>query len=62
MSKDMLGRFVAMEQDARGRSVSITRDQIATLVLADVIEDQGLAATKQLEEIDRSLVAICKNV
>jgi hypothetical protein len=59
---DMLGRFAAMQKDARERRITVSSGELCVLVLADVIEDQGLAAVKQLEEIDKSLVSISSNV
>lgn len=62
MKKDMLSRFDAMKQDARERGIKVSRDQLAVLVLADVVEDAGIATERQLEEIDKSLVNISQNL
>jgi len=47
--KDMLERFVNMKQDARERDIRITDDQLVILVLADIVEDHGIAVVSQLE-------------
>lgn len=60
--KDMLTRFKEMWTNAGERGIKINRNQLATLVLADVIEDQGIKLTRGLDEIDKSLVAITGNV
>lgn len=51
----MLARFEAMRQDAMERCIKISRDQIAILVLADVIEDQGIELSKILENLETTL-------
>lgn len=59
--KDMLTRFEEMKKDAFERDLEISPGQLCTLVLADVIENQGIAVAYQLEEIDKSLVVLNQN-
>jgi hypothetical protein len=50
-----------MHRDANERGIEVSPGQLCVLVLADVVEAQGLATTKQLEEIDKSLVVIAEH-
>ena len=61
MMKDMLTRFEEMKKDAFERGIEMSPGQLCTLVLADVIENQGIAVAYQLEEIDKSLVVLNQN-
>ena len=60
--KDIFDRYWAMCRDARERGMEIPTKQLCILALADVIEERGLAIETQLKEIDKTLVAISKNV
>lgn len=62
MKKDMLARFEEMRQDAYERGTEVSLRQLCVLVLADVVEDQGIAVAHQLEEIDKSLITLNQNM
>ena len=51
----MLSRFAAMKQDAKERGIKVDKNQIAILVLANVIEDQGIDLAEKLDNIDSTL-------
>ncbi len=56
--RDMLTRFKVMREDAKERCIRITDDQIAQLVVANVVEDVGVQLKLELHEIDKSLAII----
>jgi len=59
---NILNRYWTMHRDANERGIEVSPGQLCVLVLADVIEDRGLATEEQLKEIDKSLVSISGNV
>lgn len=62
MRNYMLTRFKEMKQDAKERGIKVSPGQLCVLVLADVVEDQGIAINRELNEIDKSLVSIIRSL
>ena len=54
MARDILSRYHDMKQDAKERSIKLRDGEVATLVLADIMEDIDVT----LREVDKTLIAI----
>jgi len=54
----MLKRYVAMKKDAKERGIKISNDQLATLVLADIIEDTGIELSRKLANLEHVISCV----
>jgi hypothetical protein len=45
-----------MKKDAKERGIKVKDNDIALLVLADVMDDVGLAIQESLEDVDKTLL------
>jgi hypothetical protein len=55
-------KFWEMQRSTNDHGIETSVGDLCLLVLAEVIEERGLAIENQLKEIDKSLVCISQNV
>jgi len=55
---DILARYQAMKKDARERGIKLRDGEVATLVLADILENVG----NDLHEVDMTIAELGENL